>query len=127
MIIFNRNSIVDLKKHLYHDYSHDAILKSFTYNGNGESAKIEFFNPFFKVNTTMVFNDIEVVLVVKGEWYGSRETILGLVAEDDFSYLQTYLPKCNECSEDSLYLLFQMFSGDELHIVAKEVMIDITK
>ena len=27
--------------------------------------------------------------------------------------------------EDSLYLLFQMFSGDELHIVSKEVIVEI--
>ena len=132
MMNFSRNSIVDLKNFLYNDYSHDAILEDFTYKGDGKSAKVEFFNPFFNVKTTMVFSDIEVVLVIKGNWYdgnwcGSRKTILGLVAEDDFSYLQTYLPKCSVCSEDSLYLVFQMFSGDELHIVAKEVMIDAVK
>lgn len=124
---FGKENSKEIKELVYNSWPHDALLESFLYNGNGKSAKIEFFNPYFNIRTAMVFSDIEVVLVTKGNWGEERETIISLSAEDDFSYLQTYLPKCSEYSEDSLYLLFQMASGDELHIVAKEVMIDITK
>ena len=124
---FSKKNIRTLKDFIYYGYSHDAVLESFTYNGNGETAKIEFFNPIYKIKTTMIFSDIEVVLMTKGDWGGERETIISLSAKDDFSYLQAYLPKCNAYSEDSLYLLFQTVSGDELHIVAKEVMIDAVK
>ena len=132
MMSFSKKNMWALKDFLYHDYSHDAVLEKFTYDGSGETAKVEFFNPIYGIKTTMIFSNIEVIFAIKGNWYegnwcGSRKTILGLVAEDDFSYLQTYLPKCSACSEDSLYLVFQMFSGDELHIVAKEVMIDVMK
>ena len=45
-------------------------------------------------------------------------------AGDFFSYLQKYLPNHGEYM-DSLYLLFQTFSGNELHIVSKEVIVEI--
>ena len=38
---------------------------------------------------------------------------------------KTYCANCDECIEDSIYLLFQMFSGDEFHIVSKEVFVEI--
>ena len=124
---FGKGNIKKIKELVYNSWAHDALLESFTYNGNGETAKIEFFNPIYKIKTTMIFSDIEVVLMTKGDWGGERETIISLSAEDDFSYLQAYLPKCNAYSEDSIYLLFQTASGDELHIAAKEVMIDVVK
>ena len=75
----------------------------------------------------MIFLNIDITLAIKGNEHGSRETILSLTVEDDFSYLQNYIPNRCEGVEDSLYLLFQMFSGDELHIVSKEVIAEITR
>ena len=65
------------------------------------------------------------MFAIKGDWSENRETIISLTAEEDFSYLQNYNIKHSEYMEDSLYLLFQMFSGDELHIVSKEVIIEV--
>lgn len=47
--------------------------------------------------------------------------------EEDFTYLKKYLSDCDESVDSNLYLLFQMFSGDELHIVSKEVIIEIAE
>ena len=44
-----------------------------------------------------------------------------------FKKLQNYLIKHSENTDDSIYILFQMFSGDELHIVSKEVIIEIVR
>lgn len=44
----------------------------------------------------------------------------------DLSYLQKQIEKYESRNiEDSLYLGFQMFSGDEIHVVSKEVMIEV--
>ena len=75
----------------------------------------------------MTFIGIGIALTIKGDWSGNRETIISLTVEEDSSYLQNYLLKHGEYTEDSLYLLFQMFSGDELHIVSKEVIIEIAE
>ena len=72
---FGKGNIKKIKELVYNSWAHDALLESFTYNGNGETAKIEFFNPIYKIKTTMVFSDIEVVLMTKGDWGGERETI----------------------------------------------------
>ena len=122
---FNKNNIKELKEFLYNSYDHDAKLKNAKYDSGEDSLKIELFNPIFEVKITLTFHNIGIAFAVKGEWTGSRETIISLTVEEDFSYLQNYLLKHSDYMEDSLYLLFQMFSGDELHIVSKEVVVEI--
>ena len=122
---FNKNSINELKELLSGSQVHDAKLQNAKYDSGEERLTIELFNPIFKVKIGLTFDNVEIVFAVKGEWHGNRETIISLTVEDDFSYLQNYLSNYSDYQEDFLYLLFQMFSGDELHIVSKEVVIDI--
>ena len=95
------------------------------YDCREDSIKIELYNPISDVRMNLTFLNIAIALKIKGEWSGNCETIISLTVEEDFSYLQNYLLKHSEYMEDSLYLLFQMFSGDELHIVSKEVIVEI--
>ena len=125
MLRYNKNNIKELKEYLYNSYVHDAKLKNVKYDCRQDSIKIELFNPISNVKIDLIFLNIGIALTIKGEWSGSRETIISLTVEEDFSYLQNYLLKHSEYMEGSLYLLFQMFSGDELHIVSKEVIVEI--
>lgn len=93
----------------------------------GNSIEIELYNTFFNVGMNLIFRNVEIALAVKGKEYGSSETILSLTAEEDFTYLKKYLSDCDESVDSNLYLLFRMFSGDELHIVSKEVIIEIAE
>lgn len=127
MLRFDKNSIQELKELLYNSNVHDAKLENIGYKYSEDCIKIELFNPIFKVKINLTFRNIGIALAVKGEWTGSRETIISLTVEEDFSYLQSFFLKCSEYTEDSLYLLFQMFSGDELHIVSKEVVVEIIR
>lgn len=122
---YKKSNIRELKEFLYNSCVHDAKLKNINYDCSEGNIKIELFNPIFDVKIALTFLDIEIMLMVKGEWCENRETIISLTSEEDFSYLQNYLIKHGESMEDSLYMLFQMFSGDELHIVSKEVIIEI--
>ncbi len=122
---FNKNKIKELKEFLYNSYAHDAKLESVKYDCKEDSIQIELFNPIFDVKYDVTFLNIGIAFAMKGEWPGSHETVLSLTAEEDFSYLQRFHLKDSEKIEDSLYLLFQMFSGDELHIVSKEVIIEV--
>ena len=125
MTRFDKNHTKELKELLYNSCVHDAQIKNVEYKYGEDSIKIKLFNPIFNVKIDLTFHNIEIAFAIKGKEYGNRETIISLTVEENFLYLQTYFPKCNECSEDSLYLLFQMFSGDELHIVSKEVTVEI--
>ena len=117
--------INELKELLYNSHVHDAKLEKLKYNCEEDSVKIELCNPFFDVRIGLTFFHIEVALAMKGKWPGSRETVLSLTVEEDLSVLRKHLIKDNESMEDSLCLLFQMFSGDELYIAAKEVLVEI--
>lgn len=124
---FDKNNTKELKEFLYNSCVHDAKLENVGYECGEDSIKIELFNSIFNVKIDLTFHNIGIALAIKGKAYGSRETIISLTVEEDFSYLQNYIPKHSEGVVDSLYLLFQMFSGDELHIVSKEVIVEITR
>ena len=122
---YNKNNIKELKEYLYNSCVHDAELKNIKCDYIEDQIEIELFNPIFDVKILLTFLNIGITFSVKGDWSGNRETINSLTVEDDFSYLHNYLIKHSENREDSLYMLFQMFSGDELHIVSKEVIVEI--
>ena len=121
---FNQTNINKLKDFLCNGYSHDAKLKNFNYDCKEDKIKIELFNPIFNVMLNLTFHNIAIVLVTKDAWHGNRETVLSLTVEEDFSFLQNCILKHDANVENSLYLLFQMFSGDEIHIVSKEIFVE---
>lgn len=124
---YTKNNVEELKAFLYNSYVHDANLETVEYSYKEDSIKIELFNPIFDVKIDLTFFNIGIALSIKGDWPGNRATIISLTVEEDFSYLRNYIPKFSEYMGDSLYLLFQMFSGDELHIVSKEVIVEIIR
>lgn len=124
---FNKNCMKELEEFLYNSCVHDAKIENVGYKRGEDCLKIELFNPIFHTKIDFTFHNIGIALAMKGEWSENRETISSLTAEEDDTYLRNYIPKHIEGAEDSLYLLFQMFSGDELHIVSEEVVIEITR
>ena len=122
---FDKNNIDELKVFLRNSCVHDAKLEKIAYKCENDIIKIELFNSIFNVRIDMIFKCIEIFFGIKGNSYGSRETVISLTLEETFTCLNTYFPNYSECFEDSLYLLFQMFSGDEIHIVSEEVLIEI--
>lgn len=124
---YTKSNVEELKAFLYDSYVHDANLGNVEYSCKEDSIKIELFNPIFDVKIDLTFLNIGIALSIKGDWSENRATIISLTVEEDFSYLQNYLLKSSEYTEDSLYLLFQMFSGDELHIVSREVIVEIIR
>ena len=124
MLRFDKSNIKELQEFLRNSYAHDAKLNSIEYDYGRDRLKAEIFNPIFNVNADIVFCNIAMVYAIKKNEFGCRETIISLTAEDDFSYLRNYIQIDGENEKDSLYLLFQMFSGDELHIISREVIIN---
>ena len=121
---YNKDNVKGLKELLYNSYVHDAELENAEFDFKEDSIKITLFNPIFGAKINFTFLNIETALTIKGDWQGERTTVVSLTVEEDFSYLQKYLPNHGEYM-DSLYLLFQTFSGNELHIVSKEVIVEV--
>ena len=125
MLRYDKNNVEELKGFLFNSHVHDAIIKNVKFDCRKNRIEIELLNPISNVKMHFTFINIAIVLKIQGEWGGSPETIISLTVEDDGSYLQKYLRKHCCHMEEALYLLFQMFSGDELHIVSKEVIVEI--
>lgn len=96
-----------------------------------ETLFIDTFNPIFKESTNFIFCDVQVLLWINGNDfinYGDTNSIMSLSVEEDYSYLQSCDQVCGKNNlDDSIYLLFQMLNLDELHIISKEVCIDVKK
>ncbi len=123
---FDRNNADELRTLIYNSCAHDAKVESVGYKCGEDELKIRLFNPILNVKLDLDFHDVELAFAVKGKEHGSPDTLISLTVEDNFSYLQAQLKDNSAYSEDSLYLLLQMFSGGELHVVAKEVTAEVT-
>ena len=85
---YNKNNIKELKEYLRNSKVHDAKLKEIKYDCSEDTIKIELFNPIFGIKIDLTFLDIRITYTVRGGWHGERDTVLALIAEEDFSYLQ---------------------------------------
>lgn len=87
---YNKNSVKELKALLYNSYIHDANLENVEYNCKEDRIKIKLVNPIFGVQIDLIFLNIGLALVTKGDWPGDRTTVLSLTVEEDLSYLQNH-------------------------------------
>jgi len=126
MTSFDKSKVEQIEALLYNSYIHDANLESISYDSESESLVIEAFNSIFNQKFQVTFRELKVTFSIKGKDFGSSKTINSLSVEKDFSYLHNYLQFDEEYEQNTLYILFQMFSGDELHILCKEIIIEIT-
>lgn len=127
MLKFDKSRIGDLKEYLYQSNVHDAKITTINYESKKKILIIKLINPIYDNEITLNFEKVKVVLSISGKEFGSRETIISLSAEENYSYLQNCTNVCGNSLFDSIYLLFQMLSGDELHIISKYVLIEDIK
>lgn len=127
MLQFDKNSIKNLKVFLYNSFIHDAIIKIMNYEIGEDKLVMIIYNPNFDTKMEFVFSEIDVFFAVKHKEFGSRETIYGLTLEQDFLYLNKYVPNYDKDIKDYIYLIFKMFSGDEIHVVAEKIGVRILK
>ena len=124
MTKFDIFQIEDLKNYLYHSYIHDAKIETLIYDRANKILKIEAFNSIHDIRIRFTFAEVKIMLSISGAEQGSTETIISLSVEEDYSYLQNCTKIGGDCLNGCLYLLFQTFSGDELHIASENVLIE---
>ena len=115
---FDISNVDELKKLVYNSYVHDAIIKCIKYEF--DALNIKCFNYMFNTEYTLSFKQIKFKLEKKGDWGGSKETIFSLTIED-ISSLEKEIIDCDLDLCNCIYVVIQMLSGDELHIVASKI------
>lgn len=121
---FDRCKRNELRNYLYQSNIHDAELKECGYDRGKKTLTVKTINPIHGGKINFTFGEIRAILFAIGDSFGSDKTIISLTVEEDYSHLQNCTQVCGKELEDSVYLLFQMLSGDELHIVCDEIFVD---
>lgn len=121
---FDKTQIKELKDYLYQSNIHDARMKDSCYDRGKKMLSINVINPIHNVKMKFIFCDVKAMLSISGNELGSSETVNCLIVEEDFSFMQNSLSEYDMNFDESLYLLLQMFSGDELHVVCGEVVVE---
>ena len=124
---YDNSQIDDLKKYIYCSNVHDAKFETMSYDIEKKFFMIRAVNSIYGEEINFFFNEVNNILFVNGNGMGSHETIISLTVEEDCSYRSLFTNMCSDGLSNSIYLLFQMFSGDELHILSKNVLIDNVK
>lgn len=123
MLHFDKSKTKELEDYLYRSAIHDAVFKSSQYNTEKRMLSVEVFNPIYNIEIHFVFCDVKIVLFIPKNEIGSGKTINSLTVEDCVN-MERLICDCNEKLGDALYLLFQMFSDDELHVVCEKLFIE---
>lgn len=125
MPCFQKSQIDELREYLYRSDIHDAKVVNSNYKREQNCLYLEAYNSEKSIKIKLIFLDVQLLLWIKGDWLGCQDTILSLSVEDDYQVLQCYTLAYTSKMTDSLYLLFQTFSGDEAHIISSKLFIDI--
>ena len=128
MKYFNSHYVEELKDYLYHGHGHDATIVKIEYllkdEYNKDKLIIDTYNTYDKVRVGYVFREIQTMVFCKGSVCGEKDIILGITIEDDMSYFKSRF-NSNEISLDGcLYLVLQMKTFDEIHIICREMYIN---
>lgn len=131
MTKFDKSKTEELKKFLYHIDSHDAEIMNSKYDIKNGIYYINLYNPIDKSAMHFIFYDVKIAMFFKdynrGLLFGDNEKIYSLSVEEDYSCFENNFNLSEGYYNGTLYLLFEMFSGDVLHIVSKEVSVDIQR
>ena len=124
MIKFDKSQYNALRTFLLASYVHDAQIEEFNYDHDVGTLYICAMNHFYRKNYRFSFLGLKSILYVNNHQYGSYETINSLSVEDNTTLAESPVYISGDQHNQYLYLLFQLISGDEIHIVSREVIIE---
>lgn len=124
MLLFSRENVEELRKFLYHSKTHDAKIKVLNYDIENKTLALELFNVIFDIKYLFTFRGVSAVMNLEGNEYGSNHEVWYMTVEDDYSLLEEYMERYKIPKDDVTYFCIGMFSGGEMHILAKEVYVE---
>lgn len=121
-MIYTKASEQALKEAIYQSKIHDSVFTKCSYDKLSGHAEIIVKNEIDGVRITFAFSEIRAFVSFACDPWGTKEGVLCLSVES---------PDCagladvsRGLTEDSLYCVFQMFSGNELRIACKKVQME---
>lgn len=113
-----------MRDYLYISAVHDSQFKDIVYDPSQHIVKVVLFNPILEKMITINFLNVRLLLSISDDKWGIDQSISSLTIEDIEQATVTF-PKVNKRDlEGGIYLLFQLFSGNEIHVIAEYVNFD---
>lgn len=120
---FEKCHEMDLRDYLFwHSCGQDDEVGSVTYDFHTGALQVELFHPSAYVKADLRFLDVILFHGVMGAAPHSDETVLSLTVESDTAALGV-----QPDAERALYLVFQMSSGAEWHILSRTLEIELVE
>ena len=124
---FCKENLTDFKTFLYHAIGvHDAEIQEYIHNVVTGEISFSTTNKYTKINMHWRVLGVSVVVWTSGPEIGQNGSINYAGVEEDYSCPVRYSTFENDDLHDCVYMLFEMFSGDQLHIVSEEVFVEET-
>ena len=118
MKYFTHRDKKELKDYLYYGHSHDSAIEKIEYIFKDEYAKdrlnVFTVNNYDKVREKYVISGLEKIYTVNDHISEKDDVVLDIYVEDEASGLNI---------DEYLYLIIQMKSFEEIHIICKEIYI----
>lgn len=114
----------ELHDYLYMSAVHDSRFKDIGYDPSQHVVKMILFNQILEKVISISFLNVKLLLSISDDKWGSDQSISSLTIED-IEQATDIFPKVDKRDLDGcIYLLFQLFSGNEIHIISKYVSFD---
>lgn len=114
----------ELKKCLYFSSIHDSIIEKVQYDHCKDALTLSISNPIDKAYYQMTFAGIKIMLFINGYEWGNDNSNSSLTVEENYDSIEVLCKPSMKSSDEYLYLVFQMFSGNELHILSGQLAIE---
>lgn len=102
---------------------HDSRFEKIQIDNERRFLKTTTFNPIDKVKMEMVFSDVILLLSINDNKWGEDASIIDLTINEDYSFAENLLPEQHALKNDYFHFVFQMFSGNEIHILSSELVV----
>ena len=116
MPIFDSTNKNNLKEYLTVINTHDARFARFDFQKKENTLFIQTTNPVWGGQLSFEFQKVSAIHFTAGAEIGDPDEIIGVTIEDS-------CPSAKTVPENTLCLLFELFSGDEIYIVSKRIVI----
>lgn len=125
-MIFTSQNKSALQEFLVGSSVHDAYYEKFSYKWGDKQLFVSLYNFINNKKIDMIFDEISILITTSLDIWGTNNALLSLTVEDDASPIQSFLEKINSDNKsfcNNLYVVFQNFSGNEMHIICEKIYI----
>lgn len=121
MDVYTKENAKELVHYLRASFFHDASFAELSYSKEHKNLTVQLVNDIYNKTICLMCKGVHIFLSIDSDRWGKDETILGLTVADDYLLFSTFLLQYELNIDNSIHLCFQMFSGNEIHIVCEEV------